>query len=207
LTHTVLFTTIGPIPSSSELDAWLTEQGEPYEYEGAQGIRLRALPMRLIFGHDGLRADIDITPDVPLIRLVRLVFDLSLRVRGDVRLASHGAVSRTDLWARLADEQDRRRIERAVAQADDHNQREALLTALWSVLCTLGHGQDLRWDTSLHSVVEIRDVSPTPEFSDADPITEDEATPVGTIAVPVEGQIHMLAWRWLSDAYPSLARH
>jgi hypothetical protein len=204
LPRTLLFTTVGPLPSPSELQAWLTDQGEPFAQEGEHTTVLRALPLRLVVNTEGLRAEVELTEEVPLSRLVRVIFDLALRVGAEVRTANAGAVNRADLWVRLADEQDRLRIASALAHAEQRGQRDEVLTALWPVLCALGHGQDLRWDTARRSIVEVRDQRRAIERGEHDPLTEDEPTPVTSIATPVQGELHMLAWRWLAEAFPSL---
>jgi hypothetical protein len=202
--QTLQFTTVGPLPTASELEAWLTEQGEPFVSEQLHVITLRALPLTLSFTQEGLRGEVCLHEDVPLTRLVRLLFDLALRVGGELRLTEVGVVDRAGLWVRLADEQDRHRIVAALRRADQHGQREDVLTSLWSLLCTLGHGQDLRWDPVLESIVAVRDVLRTRELDGLGDVTEDDPTPVGSIAVPVQSEMHMLAWRWLSEAHPSL---
>lgn len=203
MAHTLIFTTVGPLPSLSELEAWMTEQGEPFVHEDRHTLCLRALPLRLVLGTEGLRGEVELGEDVPLSRLVRVIFDLALRVGSEVRLAGTGPVGRPDLWVRFADEQDRRRIARALERADQRGHKEEVLTSLWALLCTLGHGQDLRWDPNTSSIVEVRDVRHTRDL-DAVSISEEEPTPIGTVSVPVHGELHVLVWRWLSEAFPSL---
>lgn len=205
MAFTVTFPTNEPLPDVDALSDWLTTQGEPFERDGPSTLALRALPVRLIVDDAGIQAPLDLSPDTSLTRLVRLVFDLSVRLGGDVRLAGAGETTRADLWLRLADEQDRLRIVQALERATAHGHADEVVRGLWSVLGSLGHGRDLRWDAARRRIVDMLDVGgpdglPVEEaaWHDAD------ASEGDTVAVPVSGDLHILAWRWLGEAWPSL---
>lgn len=205
---TVTFPTSGPLPDAAALASWLTEQGEPFEHEQPQSLTLRALPVRLAFEHASIQATVDIHSAVPLTRLVNLLFALSHRLGADVRLVGVGEVTRSALWYRFADEQDRLRIREAIGRSAAHNNRDELLRTLWSVLGTLGGDRDWRWDILKDRVVELAEVGAPGG------ITVEEAAwhtttahPGDTVAIPVRGNVHILAWRWLKEAYPSLSQH
>lgn len=203
--HTITFPTSGPLPSLDDLAGWLTEQGEPHQEDGPDQLSLRSLPLRLV--HDGrsVRAQLDLQPTTPLSRLTRVVFDLSVRLGADVKLVGAGEVTRPAMWLRLADEQDRLRLAAAIDKAGDVDKRDQVLTGLWSLLGSIAPGRDLRWDLTRAQIVEIKEVGAPGGISveeaswfDADASTGD------AVAVPQSGDVHVLAFRWMSEAYPSL---
>ncbi|MCB9682026.1 MAG: hypothetical protein H6733_11230 [Alphaproteobacteria bacterium] len=200
------YPTSAPLPGLDALASWLTEHGEAFDRQGPDVLELRALPLRIVHGGDGVRAQVDLTPTVPLSRLTRLLFDLSVRVGADVRLVGVGQVNRPSLWLRFADEQDRLRVAAALAKAAAQSHRDDILKAMWSVLGTLGGGRDLRWDATRERIVEMREVGSPDGISVEDARWHDaEVSPGDTVAVPVSGDLHILVWRWLADAWPSLA--
>ena len=110
MAFTVTLHTVGPVPPLDDLGRWLTEQGEPYEREGLQTLSLRALPVRLLVDEERnvVQAQVDINPTLPLMRLVDLLFDLSVLAGADVRLAGQGEVTRPALWIASLRSQRRR---------------------------------------------------------------------------------------------------
>ncbi len=208
MAFTLTFPSSSSVPSAEEIAEWLTSRGEPFAQSGPTDIALKALPVRLLVDpeDDALVAHLEVTPEAPLSRLVNLLFGLSIAARADVRLAGHGDVTRADLWLRLADEQDRLRIAKAIEQATEHGNRQKILSTLWTILSSASPGQDVRWDVSREQVVEILEV----EVPGGIPLEEarwhDAEVQAGDpLPVPVEGHLHILAWRWLSAAYPALA--
>lgn len=201
MTVTLKFPTEGTLPPVQEISSWLTEQGEPFEFEGGETIVLRALPVRVHVAPVGLQASVNITATTPLPRLVRLVFDLSMRLGSDVHVIGPrgGPVHRAELWLRLSDEQDRLRIADALEKAASHHVRDEILSEFWAILAAVGMGRDIRWDFQQRSIVEIKELPRAQTLDDDSDIT-------GTlISLPVEGPLHVLAWRWMAQAYPSLA--
>jgi hypothetical protein len=187
--------TAGQVPTEEILERWLTEQGEPFEREGDELV-LRALPVRLALTvEDGLSGTLDIGPGTPLVRLVDLLFDLSVVAGADVLLGKT-KLTRPALWLRLADEQDRLRIGAALDQAEERGILDEVLRRLWAVLGALHPGSDLRWSADLRSIVELREPPTTGPLGASD---HGELVPV-----PVRSNAHVLACRWLSEAYPSL---
>lgn len=207
MAFTLTFPTAGPLPGPAEIAGWLTEQGEAFEEEGPGVLLLRAIPLRVVFSESGqIQGQVDLRTATPLSRVVRLVFDLSMRLGADVRLAGVGEVQRTALWLRLADEQDRLRIARALVAADEHSKRDEIHTHLWRMLSTLAAGRNVRWDGDRRALVELKEVGAADGISLEEAAWLTETPSAGdTVAVPVEGDMHILAWRWLSEAYPSLA--
>lgn len=206
------FPTVGPTPDLDALATWLSEQGEPYEVDesgepasGGRGVLvLRALPVRLVVD-DGVRANVEVTADVPLTRLVLLLADLSSHLRAELRLAGVGVVDRAALWLRFADLQDRQRIAAAVARADVMSDRDEVLHGLWSLLVAVGRGRDLRWDVPRATIIEVRPVGTPGGLSVTEAAWHDASVSVGdTVSIPVDADLHMLAWRWLAEAWPSL---
>jgi hypothetical protein len=202
---TVSFPTSGPLPEVGDLAAWLTEQGEPFEHDASETITLRALPVRIVHEGDAVRAQVEVTPTLPLSRLVRLLFDLSVRVGADVRLAGVGEINRAGLWLKLADEQDRQRLATALGQAGTSSHRDEIFHELWSLLSCLGDGADLRWDAASGRIVELKEVG-TPGGLTVDEAAwhAERAAPGDQVAVPVVGRHHLVAWRWLVEAWPNL---
>lgn len=178
-----LYTT-GSVPSVHALEGWLTEQGEPYLAEG-DVLRLRALPVELEPGSDSqLALTLDVTVDTPLVRLVDLVFDLSVVAGTDVLVDDH-TLTRAQLWLRLANEQSRLQICAALAQADERGSLDEVLRRLWAVLAALDSSRDIRWSAEHGAIVEL---------------TDDDACR----QEPPDSHLHLLVRTWLSEAYPSL---
>ncbi len=196
---TLTFPTTAAVPDLDTLEAWLTEQGEPFLRDAPTVVSLRALPLRLVRGADGaLHGQVQVEPTTPLSRLVRVAFDLSVHLRADVVLTERATetlgtrVTRPGLWLALADEQDRLRIAAALQAAEQHASRDDVLTAFWTLLGALAPGRDLRWDATAARVMEIRE--------------GDERSDDRRDARPAPRYVHTVAWRWLSEAWPHLDR-
>lgn len=194
---TVTFPTSAPPPRLDEVATWLTEEGEPIELQ-PDAVLLRAMPVRLLVGALGLECQITVSPDLPLSRAVGLVFLLAQRLGAETHLVGAGDIDRAGLWLRLADEQDRRRIARILEQRAG-TRGDEILHGLWQVLRAHGRGRDLRWETRRQCVIHLRPARTGPERPD-----DDEPTAVSHVALPVHDGAHLVAWRWLSEAYPSL---
>jgi hypothetical protein len=208
LAFTITFPTIGPRPTPTDVAEWLTEQGEAFDAENPGTFALRALPVHVVLGTDDgpMQAWIDVEVETPLVRLVDLVFALSIRAGADVKLAGAGEMTRARLWVRLADEQDRLRIARAISRSEEHGNREDVLQRLWAVLAVLHPGHDLRWDAQQQRIVEMLEVGGPAGISvDEARWLEEDAVTGDVVPRPVEGYLHVVAWRWLSDAWPGLA--
>ena len=188
--------TAGQVPTVESLERWLTEQGEPFQAED-DVLALRALPVRLALDDDGgLTATLKVKRKTPLVRLVDLLFDLSVVAGADVVLDGH-TLTRAALWLRVADEQDRLRIAAALDQAAERGILDEVMRRMWAVLGALQPGSDLRWNADMRGIVELREVRP----ASVDTLAESAADPE---PVAVRTHVHVLAWRWLSGAYPSL---
>ena len=208
MAFSVTFPNLGPCPDIECVTQWLTERSEPFEQESSDSLRLLALPVRLLCSRlEHMQGQIDVTSDAPLVRLVDLLFYLSVQAGSDVHLTgdANETTSRAELWLRLADEQDRLRIAKAVDAAQEHGNREELVNRLWAAISAMWPGGDVRWDISLNRIVEIKEVD------EPGGITVEEAQwhaqgalPGDVVAVPLSGYLHILAWRWLSEAYPGL---
>lgn len=194
-------------PAPEEVAAWFTEHGEAFEAEGPYSLALRGLPVRVIaVPGEPLQAHVDVTTTTPLVRVVDLLFELSNRAATDVRLAGVGKVDRASLWLRLADEQDRLRIARALVHAAEQGRRDEVVRGLWGVLAAACPGRDIRWDAGREHIVELKEVGgPTGmPVEEAAFLLEDPET--GDVAVvEVHDDLHLVAWRWLSEAHPGLA--
>lgn len=205
---TVTFPTSGPAPQPQDVAGWLTEQGEAFEREGPTTLRCKALPLRLVADSDAgwLQGYIELERATPITRLVDLLFELSLRTQGDVRLAGVGAVSRPELWLALAEDQARLRLARALERSLERSNAHEIHQRLWGVVGALKPGRDVRWDARRACIVEVLEVDAPDGISveDAAWHAEDPA-PGDGVGVPLTGQVHMLAWAWLSDAFPGLA--
>lgn len=207
MAHCAVLHTTGPAPEGEELRRWLIEQGEPFEADADDALVLRALPLRLSVDEDTghVCADFDVTPALPLSRLVDLLFDLSVVCGADVHLAPRGTVTRAALWMQLADEQDRMRLRDALARADEHGKLDTVLRRLWAILGTLRPGCDLRWSAEHGAIVDLREVgSPGGLTVEEATVLQPDAELGDPVAVPVHGTVHILAYRWLSTAFPSL---
>lgn len=189
MAHTVTLLTSGPPCAVATLAGWLTDRGEPFVQEGDDTLVLRALPMRIVSSQaqPSVQAHIDVTPNVPLTRVVDSLFEISVKAGADVHLVGQGNVTRAELWIRLADEQDRLRIGQALRRAREHGNADEVHKRLWGVVASLRPGRDDRWDASAERVVEM--VEKTGDV----------------VAMPVVGTLHCLVWRWLSEAYPGIA--
>ena len=177
--------TAGPMPSVDALERWLTEQGEPYVREDDR-LALRALPMRLSPSADcELHARLDVTAKTPLVRVVDLLFDLSVVAGTDVVLEGQ-TLTRAQLRLRLAEEQDRLFIAAALAHASERGILDEVMRRLWAILAALLPGRDIRWSADLGCIVELSD-------------HDDHSQPV-----PPSAHLHLLVRRWLAEAYPSL---
>ena len=179
--------------------------GEPFE-ESPTGLALEAIPLRIDRDHTGQPVvHLHVTTDLLLSRLVGLVFDLSMHLGADVELAGSDTVSRAEMWMRIADEQDRLRIGEALERAAEQGRREEVVRGLWAVLGCLREGRDIRWDAKRKMAVELREVGDGISAHDAAEHAPNPS-PGDLVAVPIkdEGELHILAWRWLSEAYPSL---
>src|SRR5688500_5901340 len=95
-----------------------------------------------------MQAHLEVTPSVPLERMVDALFDLSNRVGADVNLVGEGPISRPELWVRLADEQDRLRIAAALRRAREHGNADEVHKRLWGIVAALRPGHDDRWDAA-----------------------------------------------------------
>jgi hypothetical protein len=187
----VQFRTAGPGRPLADVATWLADRAEPFDADPAG---------------EALRAELDLAAGTRLDRLVGLLFALALEVGGDVVLEGAGTVSRGALWLRLADEQDRLRLGEALARAEALGKRETIAQALWGVLAAALPGRDVRWDATRRRIVELVEVGEGAMSVEAarahvaDPLEGD------IVALPLaEGAPHVIAWRWLSEAHPSLA--
>lgn len=183
--------TAASVPGIDALAAWLNEQGEPFEVDPPSTFELRAIPVQLTRTEDGATAHITLTPSANLTRLLRLVFDLSDYLGADVHHAG-SPIGRSQLWLTLAEDQDRLRIGAALDRAAAQNQRDDVLNGLWTLLSTLGLGRDLRWDATQTRVVEVIE---DPNGSADTDLTQ----------APDDPTLHIIAWRWLAETWPSLA--
>jgi len=206
MAFTVTFPSTSPPPPVDELGRWLTERGEPFAPDGEDCIALRALPIRFVAspGHASLKAQLEITSRSPVTRMVDVLFDVSVQARADVVLAGVGEVNRPSLWMNLSDDQDRVRIAESLARAREHGQHDEIHKRLWSVVALQRPGHDDRWDTTQQRIVELVEVGSGITLEQAAWHSEEPA--IGdVIPVPVHGSIHILVWRWLSEAYPGIA--
>ncbi|MCO4747130.1 MAG: hypothetical protein KC912_20200 [Proteobacteria bacterium] len=205
MAFTVLFRTRGPVPNPDLVADWCVQLGEAFDRESGDTLQLRALPVRLVVLDDSMNASVDVGPRVPLERLVDTLFELSTRSGSDVHLAGEGQMTRPQLWMRLADEQDRMRIVAALDRAEDHGNSLEVVRRLWGVLAATRPGMDIRWDNVRKTIVALKEVDEPGGISLAEASWLVEDITVGdVIAVPVAGYLHILAWRWLSEAYPHL---
>lgn len=208
MAFTVTFPTTGNVPHPDAIAAWLRERGEAFMCPQPSCLQLRAIELRVDVSPDldSLKAQLDLTSTTDLSRLVDLVFELSMLAGADVRLTGEGEVTRGALWVKLADEQDRLRIGEALHRAEVHGKREEVGKRLWQVVAALRPKRDDRWDRKREAIVELREVGAPDGISLADAAWHADNPEAGdVIAVPVEGHLHTLSWRWLSEAYPGLA--
>ncbi|MBN2800278.1 MAG: hypothetical protein JXX28_14150 [Deltaproteobacteria bacterium] len=207
MTFTLDFPSRSPAPGVDVIADWLTHQGEPFEQNGPSPLSLKALPLRILVNaaEQTLKAQLEINPEVPLQRMVDLVFFLSVQVGADVELRGRGTVRRADLWLRLADEQDRMRIAEAGARAGDRGNQERVFKDLWQVIASTSPGRDVRWDNGRRQIVELLEVGEPEGISVAEAkVLAGHAEDGDVVGVPVTEPPHCLAWRWLSTANPTL---
>lgn len=203
---TLGFPTQAPLPELASLGEWLVEQGEAHVVEGTDTLALKAVPLRIVHTGEAVRAHLEIGPDTQLSRALRLLYALSARLGADVRLSGVGVVDRASLWLRLADEQDRLRLAGAVARAEVHPARDEIARVLWAVVGAAVPGCGVRWDAGRERVVEVREVGAPGGISlDEAAFHAPEARLGDVVAVPVPPPVHLIAWRWLSEAWPALA--
>lgn len=207
LAFTITFPTTAAVPPLDEVSTWLNAVGEPHDTDGGHALELTALPLRLVAdpSEDHVLAHFEVTPSCPLVRLVDVFFQLSLHLGSDVQLMGEGKVTRSVLWLRLADEQDRSRLVGALHRAGEYGNQEDVHKRLWAVLGALGQKQDLRWDAASGRIVEMCEVGgpngvPLEEATFLVP----QAAAGDLVPMPVKGHLHVVAWRWLSEAYPGL---
>ncbi|TNE86858.1 MAG: hypothetical protein EP330_19810 [Deltaproteobacteria bacterium] len=205
MAFTALFRTRGPVPPPDDVADWCVQLGEAFDRESSDTIQLRALPVRVVVLEDSMKASLEIDARVPLERLVDFLFEVSSRAGSDVHLAGEGAMTRPQMWMRLADEQDRQRIVGALDRAEEHGNSLEVVRRLWGVLAATRPGMDIRWDNVRKTIVALKEVDEPGGISLAEASWLVEDITVGdVIAVPVAGYLHILAWRWLSEAYPHL---
>jgi len=205
MAFTITFITVNEPVSIDNVQGWLTELGEPFEPVGTTTLQLRPLPVQIVLAEDRpIKAHIDVTSTLPLQRLIDLLFAISLKAGADVQLVGTGSVTRAALWLRLADEQDRQRLENALAIASERG-NDAIPQQLWEVLAAMSPGQDLRWDQHTAHIVVMKEVGATLGLTIEDASWLTENPHIGdVIPVPAVGQPHLIAWRWLTEAYPGL---
>ena len=206
MAFTLRFPTHGPVPGIEDISEWLHDQGEAFEPAGLDTLSLLALPVRVHFDAEGaVRAHMEISETVPLTRLVGLLFELSVRLRADVHLVGSGRDTRQGLWIHLADEQDRRRLQNALNVAIEQGDGERVQQDLWAIVHALGHGDALAWDPRRHTIVRMTEVGAPEGIALEDAKWHKEDAVVGDlVGVPAQGPVHILAWRWLSEAWPRL---
>ena len=193
------------------MSGWLTDRGEAFELEGPSTVALRAMPVRFVVSPDqeALQAHLEITATVPLSRMVDMLFGLSVDAGADVRLAGFGEITKAALWMVLADEQDRIRIAETLERAKEHGDINQLMKRMWAVVSALRPNCDDRWDAQRRRIVRLREIGGGEGLSIEEAQWHAEDPQAGDVVpVPVEGSdhIHSLTWRWLSEAYPSIAQ-
>lgn len=205
---TVVFPTSGEKLGAEMVANWLMERGEPFDWDTPSTLALRALPVRLVMGENHhIHAQIELNPEVSLSRMLEMLYGLSMLAGADVRLLGVGEVTRSHLWLRLADEQDRLRISGAVERADESGQREEVLHKLWPVIAAIREGCDDRWDARRQRIVELKEVGGAHGIALEEAAWHvDNPTEGSVVGLPIEGaNMHTLAWRWLCDTYPGIA--
>ena len=95
---TVTFPTNRPLCTIDELSAWLSDRGEPFASDD-ESIHLRAFPMRFVAAGEQatLKCHIEVTPGMPVQRMVDVVFHVSVQAGADVHVAGEGQRSRATL--------------------------------------------------------------------------------------------------------------
>ena len=211
MAFTITFPTSGPCPDRTLVSGWLSDRGEPFEAEGTGTIALRAMAVRFVVSpdQDALQAHLEVTAAVPLSRMVDMLFGISVEAGADVRLAGSGEITKAALWMVLADEQDRIRIAETLERAKDHGNIDAIMKRMWAVVSALRPHCDDRWDAQRQRIVRLREIGGTDGLSIEEAQWHAEDPQVGDVVpVPVDRAIHIhsLTWRWLSEAYPSIAQ-
>ncbi len=196
----VSFRTSTPPAALRDLVAWLTEVAEP-STEEVDAVVLRALPARFVLGPP-FAVELEVHEWTPLGRLVDVLFEVASRAGADLDLGGK-VVNRSDLWLVLAEEQDRLRIANTLRRARERGNADEVHRRLWAVLASLRPGTDNRWDATLERVVELLDVGEQVSVEQAREIEEDAVTG-DVVQQPAPGPIHLLLWRWMSEAYPGL---
>ena len=207
MAFSLTFPSSDPVPHTQDLATWLTEQGEAFEREGPHTLRLKAVPVRVVTDPQAasMQAQLEMTVDAPLSRIVDLFFNLSMRAGADVRLAGEGAVSRPQLWLSLAEDQSRHRLARSLERSMERSNAHEIHTRLWAVVGALRPGRDARWDAKRETIVEVLEVGAPEGISLEEASWHAESPQVGDmVGVPVKGHLHMVAWAWLQEAFPGL---
>ncbi len=206
MAFTVTFPSTSPPTPVGTLGEWLTDRGEPFLPDGEDCLALRALPIRFVAspGNATLKAQLEVQARSPVTRMVDVLFEVSVNAHADVVLAGVGEVSRSTLWMHLADEQDRVRLAEALMRAREHGQHDEIHKRLWSVIAVQRPGHDDRWDAQQERIVELVEVGAGITLEQAAWHAETPAEG-DVIPVPVHGALHILTWRWLSEAYPGIA--
>lgn len=184
---TLTLTSRVALPSVAAIASWLTDSGEPVLVEGRR-ISLRALGAHLVAEEGLLVAHIDLTASTPVVRLVDLLFDLSSHIGSDLHDVARKPVTRPTVWFELAAEQDRIRVGAALARSLEHGVRQVMVQRLWALGASLFPNRDVRWDAASARFVEVVDEGPV-----CRPLADDRAA-------------NVLAWRYLSEAWPGVAR-
>lgn len=208
MAFTVTFPTTAGAPHPTDVAGWLTEQGEPFESEGPHSLALRAIPVRFVFDPEGakMQAQIELTRLCAISRMVDLMFNISVRAGSGVRLLGSGDVTRGQLWLRLADEQARIRLARALAESLQRSNHNEVLSRMWGALQAMRPGHDVRWDANRETIVELREVDAPDGISKAEAEWHAEnPEPGDAVGLPVNDSLHLLVWCWLTEAYPGLS--
>ncbi len=175
------------LPSVTGVAAWLTDSGEPVVVDDRR-IVLRALGAFLVHEGSQLVAHIDLAASTPVVRLVDLLFDLSSHIGSDLHDAAGTTVTRPTVWFQLAAEQDRIRVGSALARSLEHGVRQVMVQRLWALGASLFPDRDVRWDVTSARFVEVVGEGPVLR------------------SLPDDRAANLLAWRYLSEAWPGVAR-
>lgn len=175
-------------PGVEALADWLIEQGEVCTVTDG-GITVRGVPVVITPGGSALHVRIAVDGQAPMSRISRLVFALSVLAGGDVLLDGLTELSQPQLWWHLAEEQDRFRLAAAIDAGAQHEHGREMLLALWSHVAAICPGADVRWRRDRLVEIQVDPADTEREF--------EVPVPVGT---------HVLAYRWLAAAWPSLLR-
>jgi len=92
----------------------------------------------------------------------------------------------------------------AVERAGIHGRREEVAQRLWQIISAVRPGHDDRWDANNHRIVELMEIGEGVSLEAAQQHLDDPQ--LGElIGIPIATSMHVLTWRWLSEAYPGLA--